>query len=475
MKQQLITIFACLLISWPLGAIGAVERQVPVGQKEMLLSFAPVVKQVAPAVVNIYAKKKVRVRQLSLFDRDPLFGQLFGDNLFRGFSRERLENSLGSGVIIDPSGLVITNYHVIQGGEEITVVLADKREFEARVVVVDKQTDLAVLKIDAVQERFAYLEFFDSDQLEVGDIVLAIGNPFGVGQTVTSGIVSAVARTQVGISDYQFFIQTDAAINPGNSGGALVTLSGKLAGINTAIFSKSGGSHGIGFATPSNMAKIIFSSAQQGGEIVRPWLGASMQSVTQEIADSLGLMRPSGALVKQLHPLSPAAKAGIKVGDVITKVQGRVINDERELYYRIATFEVGKKVAFTIIRAGKEQEVYIPMQSPPEIPERDEQYLTGEHVLDGATVANLSPALAEALEINILEEGVVIVGIDPRRFVRRIGAQKGDIIVSINGIKMQSTGQLVSQLEKFLKDRTVRGWDIKLKRDGRVINIMVAR
>ena len=253
----------------------------PSSPNEVRLSYAPVVQRVAPAVVNVYAAKTVSVRN-PLFD-DPIFRRFFG---MPGGSGEQVQRSLGSGVLIDASGLVVTNNHVIEGADQVKVSLSDKREFEAEMVLKDARSDLAVLRIKARNERFPALEFSDSDALEVGDIVLAIGNPFAVGQTVTHGIVSAVARTQVGITDYQFFIQTDAAINPGNSGGALVDMTGRLVGINTAIFSRSGGSQGIGFAIPANMVRVVVASAKSGGSTVkRPWLGARLQAVTPEIAE----------------------------------------------------------------------------------------------------------------------------------------------------------------------------------------------
>src|ERR1700689_430820 len=273
-------------------AQSAVDRQVPSSMGQLQLSFAPIVKRVAPAVVNVYAAHVVENQ--NPFMSDPFFRQFFGG----GMPREQVERSLGSGVIVEASGLIVTNYHVIEDASEVKVALSDKREFDADIVLKDQRSDLAVLRVKGAKERFPTLEFADSDALEVGDVVLAIGDPFGVGQTVTHGIVSAVARTQVGNSDYQFFIQTDAAINPGNSGGALVDMNGRLVGINSAIYSRSGGSEGIGFAIPANMVRVIVASAEGGsGAVKRAWLGAKLQEVTPEIADSLGLKRPSGALV----------------------------------------------------------------------------------------------------------------------------------------------------------------------------------
>ena len=280
----------------------------PTSPAELMLSYAPIVQRVQPAVVNVYAAKMVREHN-PLLD-DPIFRQFFG---VPGQQPEQMQRSLGSGVMVDPSGLVVTNVHVIEGADEVKVSLSDKREFEAEIVLKDPRSDLAVLRLKGAHEKFPTLDFANSDELQVGDVVLAIGNPFGVGQTVTHGIISALARTQVGITDYQFFIQTDAAINPGNSGGALVDMAGKLAGINTAIFSRSGGSQGIGFAIPANMVRVVVSSAKSGGKAVkRPWLGAKLQAVTPEIAESLGLRLPTGALVASVVSNSPAARAGLE-------------------------------------------------------------------------------------------------------------------------------------------------------------------
>jgi Do/DeqQ family serine protease len=311
--------------------------QVPQTKAEIVLSFAPIVKRTSPAVVNVYAKRIVRQRETGLM-ADPFFRRFFGEEGGFGRPRERVANSLGSGVIVDPRGLIVTNNHVIRDGDDIRVALADRREFEAKLLLADERTDLAVLKIDAGDEDLASLSLADSDDLEVGDLVLAIGNPFGVGQTVTSGIVSALARTQVGVTDYQFFIQTDAAINPGNSGGALVNMAGELVGINTAIYSRSGGSIGIGFSIPSNMVKVVVQSAEGGSsKIQRPWLGADLQDVTPDIAESLGFARPEGTLIVELHPKSPLAAAGLQRGDVITAIDGKDVEGARELGFRVGT------------------------------------------------------------------------------------------------------------------------------------------
>src|SRR5579864_7349862 len=310
---------AVVLAAALLEPAAAQQRQVPASSAQLQLSYAPVVQRVAPAVVNVYASHVVENQ--NPFMADPFFGG-------GGVPRELVQRSLGSGVLVDATGLIVTNYHVIEGASDIKIALADKREFAADIVLKDQRSDLAVLRIKGSSERFPTLEFANSDELQVGDVVLAIGDPFGVGQTVTHGIVSAVARTQVGISDYQFFIQTDAAINPGNSGGALVDMNGRLVGINSAIYSRSGGSQGIGFAIPANMVRVVVASAEGGSGLVkRPWLGAKLQEVTPEIAESLGLKRPSGALVANVAAEGPAAKAGIKTGDLIVTIDGVTIED----------------------------------------------------------------------------------------------------------------------------------------------------
>src|SRR3982074_1354076 len=299
----------------------AQDRRVPSSSAELRLSYAPIVQRVQPAVVNVYAAKTVQNRN-PLLD-DPIFRRFFG---VPGQQPEQMQRSLGSGVMVDASGLVVTNNHVIEGADQVKISLADKREFEAEIVLKDSRTDLAVLRIKDGKEKFATLDFANSDELLVGDVVLAIGNPFGVGQTVTHGIVSALARTQVGITDYQFFIHTDAAINPGDSGGALVDMTGKLAGINTAIFSRSGGSQGIGFAIPANMVRVVVASAKSGGKAVkRPWLGARLQAVTPEIAETLGLRLPTGALVANVVANGPAARAGLTLTDLLAGISVQAV------------------------------------------------------------------------------------------------------------------------------------------------------
>src|SRR5713226_2894 len=367
-----VTIVLCLgALAGTVHQALAQDRRVPSSPAELRLSYAPIVQRVQPAVVNVYAAKTVQNRN-PLLD-DPIFRRFFG---VPGQQPEQMQRSLGSGVMVDASGLVVTNNHVIEGADQVKVSLADKREYEAEIVLKDSRTDLAVLRLKDSREKFPTLDFANSDELQVGDVVLAIGNPFGVGQTVTHGIISALARTQVGITDYQFFIQTDAAINPGNSGGALVDMTGRLAGVNTAIFSRSGGSQGIGFAIPANMVRVVVASAKSGGRAVkRPWLGAQLQAVTPDLADGLGLKRPAGAIIASVSQASPAARAGLKTGDLIVAVDGQPVDDPNAFDYRFATRPLGGTSQIDVQRGGKTVKLTVPLETAPDIG-RDEIVLT---------------------------------------------------------------------------------------------------
>jgi len=457
---------AVILAAAPLAAAAqdrGVERRVP-SANELRLSYAPVVQRAAPAVVNVYAAKMVAVRN-PLFD-DPIFRRFFGVPDGRGGPGEQVQRSLGSGVIVDPAGLVVTNNHVIEGADQVKVSLSDKREFEAEIVLKDSRSDLAVLRIKAQNERFPALEFADSDALQVGDVVLAIGNPFAVGQTVTHGIVSAVARTQVGITDYQFFIQTDAAINPGNSGGALVDLGARLVGINTAIFSRSGGSQGIGFAIPANMVRVVVASARGGGSTVkRPWLGARLQAVTPEIADSLGLKRPAGALVASIAPASPAARAGLKSSDLIIAIDGQPIDDPNAFDYRFATKVIGGSARVGVVRAGRELAVTVALEALPDTA-HDELVIASPSPFQGAKVSNLSPALADDLRLDPSTQGVVILEVVSGSSAQRFGFQRGDLVVSVNNAKIAKTRDL-----ERIAGQAGRRWSITILRGGQQVSV----
>lgn len=458
---------ALILFSWPAHA-GDI-KQVPASRQQVQLSYAPVVKRVAPAVVNVYTKRVVKEQARSPFFNDPFFRQFFGNRGSFGVPRERVQQSLGSGVIVDPDGLIVTNFHVVKDGQQFTVALSDRREFEAELVLADERTDLAVLRIDAGKQKLPYLTFRNSDLLEVGDLVLAIGNPFGVGQTVTSGIVSALARTHVGASDYQFFIQTDAAINPGNSGGALVTMDGHLIGINSAIYSQTGGSIGIGFAIPSNMVESVVASAHDGGKVKRPWFGAALQAVDNDLAQSLGLDRPGGSLIRDIYKGGPAAKAGLEVGDVIRSIDGFDVEDPQAVRYRFATKGLGGKAVIGYLRDGAAREARVALVAPPEVPPAEETEVSGRNPFAGATVANLSPAIADKLGLDIMsEQGVVIANVEPGSAASRIQFQRGDIVVEVAGRKIAKVKDLVD----VTASRRAQ-WDFSVKRGERVFSATV--
>ena len=470
MRRTALTLSAFLLaLTIPFYHADAQRREPPPSRDAVQYSFSPIVKRVAPAVVNVYVKSRVQTSAPALFD-DPFFRRFFGDGF--GMPRERVQNSLGSGVLVDENGIVVTNNHVIQGGggaaAEIRVALADRREYDAKVVLQDEKSDIAVLRIEADSGQFPALEFADSDALEVGDVVLAIGNPFGVGQTVTTGIVSALARTEIGRSDAQVFIQTDAAINPGNSGGGLIDMSGRLVGINTAIFSRTGGSHGIGFAIPANLVRLYVDSALTGRKVERPWLGAKLEAVTRDIASALGMDRIAGALVSRVHAVGPAAEAGLKAGDVIVAVDGFDVTDARSVYYRVVMRGVGNQSRFEIMRDGKRVTLTLPLKAPPPPTRDDVRNLSGQHPFDGARVANLLPALAEELGLEEEEGQVVVMSVRNGSASANI-FRPGDIIVRIG----RETIESVNDLEKTLGQQQ-RLWQIVLKRGGRVLQFQLS-
>jgi serine protease Do len=464
MKKSLIGLI-CLAAA--VGVAPVLAQTVPKSREAIRLSFAPIVKQAAPAVVNVFSRRVVRT-SASPFADDPFFRRFFGDRSPFGIPQDRVQNSLGSGVIVDPDGLIVTNHHVIQDAQEITVVLPDRREFEAKVLRSDERTDLAVLKVDPKGERLPTLPIGDSDSLQVGDLVLAIGNPFGVGQTVTSGIVSGLARTAIGISDFRSFIQTDAAINPGNSGGALIDVDGRLVGINTAIFSRSGGSIGLGFAIPTSMVGAVLEGAKTGKPITRAWLGATGQPMTAEIAQAVGLDRPRGVLVKEVAAGSPAADAGLRAGDVIVAIANHEVDDPEDLRFRVATLPVAKPTPVTYWRAGKQEVASVTLVTPPEIPPRDTQTLEGRHPLAGVTVSNLNPALAEELSLDMTLRGVVVNDVRDGTYAQRIGLQKGDVVASVNGKSIANVAAL-----RQVMSTPSSPWALSIKRGSQTLSITV--
>ncbi len=423
----------------------AETRLVPGDAVAMKSSFAPVVRTAAPAVVNISARGVQQVR-------DP----------FWGIPGQRQTGSVGSGVIVRPDGVVVTNNHVIAGMQQIRVTLNDRREFNARVVLADERSDIAVLQLEGVEERLPTLRIDDREEQQIGDLVLAIGNPFGVGQTVTNGIISALNRTETGISDSGSFIQTDAAINPGNSGGALVDMDGDLIGINTAIFSRSGSSSGVGFAVPASAVKRVVDSAVGGATaVVRPWLGVKGDGVTADIARSLDMDRPQGLVVTEVWPNGPGARAGIRMGDVITAIDGAEINDQGGLNFRIGTREPNETVEVTVLRDGRSQTLNARVQPLPGDVSTDNATVIRSGVLSGAQVLVLNPALADSLGGDPFASGVVVGRVQRGSYANRVGLQGGDIILTVNERAVTSVQQLAD---------VGRGSELTINRHGQRIS-----
>jgi len=403
-------------------------------------NFVPIVKEALPAVVNISTTRVIKSQGQtsgSPFPDDPFFRQFFGEQFFHNFQipRERRESALGSGVIVDSDGYIITNNHVVAKADTIKVILGDNREYKAKVIGTDPKTDIAVIKINA--KNLPVIPWGDSNKLQVGEYVLAMGNPFGLNQTVTMGIVSAVGRANVGIADYEDFIQTDAAINPGNSGGALVNTQGQLVGINTAIFTRSGGYMGIGFAIPSDMARDVMDQLIKHGRVIRGWLGVSIQEVTPELAKNFGLSEPRGALVGEVIKNSPAAEAGVKTGDVIVGYDGKNIDTPTTLRNLVADTPVGKEVNVKVIRhkEPKTFEIKIAEQSKKvaeESSENEAPQSSSDTLLSELSVQNLTPQIAQQLNLPHNSSGVVVTEVDPSSPAAAVGLQPGDIITQIN-------------------------------------------
>ncbi|MER8778334.1 DegQ family serine endoprotease [Mesorhizobium sp. M0977] len=438
------------------NATSGPDKRVPFGREEVQLSFAPLVKQTAPAVVNVYASQTAKVT--SPFDGDPFFEEFFGR------SQPRAQSSLGSGVLVDPTGVVVTNFHVVKDADQVKVATADGREFDSKVLLKDETLDLAVLKISS-DKPFPVIAIGDSDALEVGDLVLAIGNPFGVGQTTTSGIISAVARSHIGVSDSSFFIQTDAAINPGNSGGALVNMGGQLIGINTAIYSRSGGSIGIGFAIPSNMVRAFADAAKAGLDFFeRPYVGAEFEEVTPQIAESLGMDKPAGSLVSSVEEAGPAAKAGLKPGDVVLSLNGKPVESVGALDYRMATLSIGTNASFGVLSKGQQATMDIALERPPEGAKAAELTLRGRSPFSGARVAELSPRLAQRLGLRTDVKGVTVVDINRDSPAADFGFQPGDIVREVNGLTIDKA----ATLEQIAQQDT-RWWRFTVERGGQIL------
>ncbi|OGW31234.1 MAG: hypothetical protein A2X59_00855 [Nitrospirae bacterium GWC2_42_7] len=399
-------------------------------------AFSEIASSVSPSVVNISTTKVVR-RDSEPFLDDPLF-ELF--NPFRNFKMPKKwkEQSLGSGVVVSADGYIVTNNHVVEQADEIRVTLFDKRSFKAKLIGADSKTDVAIVKIDA--DNLSAMNWGDSDKLQVGEFVLAIGNPYGLNHTVTMGIISAVGRANVGIADYEDFIQTDAAINPGNSGGPLVDIKGELIGINTAIFSRSGGYQGIGFAVPSNMARLVMDQLVQKGKITRGWLGVTIQELTPELSQKFGIRNSKGALVGDIATGSPAEKAGIKRGDIILEFNGKNVQDVGNLRNMVAQSKVGAEVPVLILRGKKEYALKVIIaELPKEIAELVPDSAPDESLeegLSGLTVIELSKEIAKQLGLSRDEKGVVVIRVDPGSAAEEAGIRKGDVIQEVDRMKV---------------------------------------
>lgn len=416
-----------LLVMGP-GAPAVAETRIPTSQAEISMGFAPLVKQATPAVVNIYAKRVVQTRQ-SPFAADPFFSQFF-----QGFGQPqpKVQNSLGSGVILSADGYVVTNYHVVGQADDIRVVLSDGREFEGNVLMSDQQSDLAILKLDGVDD-LPFLTLRDSENVDVGELVLAIGNPFGVGQTVSSGIVSGLARSgaAAGGSGRGYFIQTDAPINPGNSGGALIDVNGNLIGVNTSILSRSGGSNGIGFAIPASLVAQFLGQAADGEDhFSRPWAGMTGHPVDLDMAAAVGLDRPEGMVIDAMHDESPFRDKGFQPGDVILAVDGLPVSSPAEMVYRMTVRGIGGTATVTRLHDGERSDVTVPMVSAPEEPARAPVETGEDTVIPGMKLVTINPGVIAQFQLPLSAAGVLVE--DPGQIGARAGLRPGDMITAVN-------------------------------------------
>lgn len=435
-----------------------VAQTVPTSSAEISLSFAPLVRQAAPAVVNIYAKQIVQGQE-SPFSGDPFFGQFF-----EGFGQpvERVQNSLGSGVILGAGGLVMSNFHVVGEATDIRVVLTDRREFTARVIMADEESDLALLQLDEAND-LPFLPLRDSDRVEVGELVLAIGNPFGVGQTVSSGIVSGLARSSASLGR-GYFIQTDAPVNPGNSGGALIDMAGRLIGINTAIISKAGGSNGVGFAIPADLvAQMLTQAAAGNDQFMRPWAGVSGQTVDAQMAEALGMDRPNGVVLDELHLQSPFGQAGLVAGDVIVHLGGADVNSPQEVMFRLAVAGIGAEIAVDYLRGGILKTAKVALVAPPQANGAAEVAIS-QGGLAGLSVADIGPALIASLDLPLSAQGVVITDINGP--LTRAGMVAGDIVLGINGNQIKTAADV-----QAIAETDTRSWSIDLLRAGQLLRL----
>lgn len=435
-----------------------VAKQVPENKAQIKFSFAPVVNKAKPAVVSIYA---LQVREKRM--RHPLFDEqffkfFFGPHGFDSIPRQEVERSLGSGVIIDPQGIIVTCHHVVDNAKVIQVKLDDNRTFEAKVVVDDPKNDLAVIKVVHTEKEAPVLPFLPLGgirDVEVGDLVIAIGNPFGVGMTVTNGIVSALARS----FNQQVLMQTDTPINPGNSGGALVDMNGNLIAIPNAILSRTGASHGVGFAIPSSAIRPLLVAAKGDGKVIHPWDGIKLKPMTTEEAESFGLDKPTGVLVVSIHPQSPAINAGLKSGDIILELHGHRLQTIEDYQVALQGMEVGTPIELTVLRKDKKNTIKFNLIAPPANPDPDVKILAQRGPFAGIKVANLSPALVQQYNFpDSYRDGVVVVDVPSDGF-GFVEIQPGDIIEEVNGKKVTDLKRLEQLMKEAMHTMAVRRGD----------------
>ncbi|KPA20789.1 Periplasmic serine endoprotease DegP precursor [Shimia sp. SK013] len=439
-----------IVLSIVLAVPAVAETRVPQTQAEISLGFAPLVAEAAPAVVNIYAKQVVQAQQ-SPFSSDPFFNQFFRNF---GNTGPQVKNSLGSGVILSEDGIVVSNYHVVGMSTDIRVQLNDRREYKARVLLADEESDLAILQMEGV-ESLPYLELRNSDNVEVGELVLAIGNPFGVGQTVTSGIVSGLARSGISTGSARgYFLQTDAAINPGNSGGALIDVNGDLVGINTSILTRSGGSNGIGFAIPSKLVGQFVDQARAGFDsFQRPWAGMFGQPVDADMADGLGLDRPGGIVVSDMHAVSPFLAAGLESGDVILEVEGQPVNTPAEMVFRMSVVGLGEAAEVLVFRDGVQSIYEVALALAPEEPSRMTVETSARSAIPGMVMSNINPAVLGQFGLPLGITGVVVE--KPGQVGARLGLTPGDVLRSVDDQDVTTTEEADQALRDARKRLTL--------------------
>jgi serine protease Do len=485
MKNKILSTVTTLLVGAILGGVAynvvqnrfIIQKKIvytppanSVGVLDTGKAFTEIVSTVSPVVVNISTSKTIQ-RVTQPFYNDPFFDQQY--NPFSETPGRWKEQSLGSGVIVTDDGYIITNNHVIEHADEIKVTLYDKRSFKGKVIGTDPKTDIALIKIKA--KGLPSIPWTDSEKLKVGEFVLAIGNPFGLNHTVTMGIVSAIGRANVGIADYEDFIQTDAAINPGNSGGPLVNIQGELVGINTAIFSRSGGYQGVGFAVPSNMVRLIVEQLRTNGKVVRGWLGVTIQDLTAELAANFGLEKPAGALVSDIFNASPAERAGIMRGDIIIEFGGKEITNVSSLRNAVARTSIGSATDITVVRNRKRKRFRITISEFPkelsDVSSQVQDVVPDREVMAGLGVTELTDSIAKQLGINQSVTGVVVVDVEPGTPAHEAGIRKGDLIQEVNSKRIKNINdweKAISSLDPgdmvvLFIDRSSRKFYIALK------------